>query len=229
MPGRAAVVATGAIALAAFIALVIGVAVAHAAGLTAVAFLGLAGLSAWDYHASHTAWRRSMVRMTRGLPAAFAIGAKKQVELIVDVEGTDAWSCELYDHADPTLAIDGMPVSLVLPAGKRIETTYAATPTMRGDVCFAPADVRVRSRWGLCVLLERLGTTDTRRVYPDFSQVARYAWLAGDHRLQEIGIKTYQLRGQGTDFKQLSEYQVGASVRHIDWRATLRLERPIVR
>ena len=229
MPGRTALVSMGAIAVAVFIALLTGVAVAHAAWLTAGAVAALAGVSAWDYRASQAAWRRSTVRMARGLPAAFAIGAKKQIQLIVDVEGADAWSCELYDHADPTLAIDGMPVSLVLPAGKRVEIAYAATPTMRGDIAFAPADMRVRSRWGLCVLLERLGTTDRRRVYPDFAQVARYAWLAGDHRLQEIGIKTYQLRGQGTDFKQLSEYQVGDAVRHIDWRATLRLERPIVR
>jgi uncharacterized protein (DUF58 family) len=47
--------------------------------------------------------------------------------------------------------------------------------------------------------------------------------------LQEIGVKTYQLRGQGTDFKQLSEYRIGDAVRHIDWRATLRLSKPIVR
>ena len=66
-------------------------------------------------------------------------------------------------------------------------------------------------------------------MYPDFAQIARYAWLAGDRRLQEIGIKTYQQRGEGTDFKQLSEYRVGDSVRHIDWRATLRLDKPIVR
>ena len=66
-------------------------------------------------------------------------------------------------------------------------------------------------------------------VYPDFGQVARYAWLAGDRRLQEIGIKTYQQRGSGTDFKQLSEYRVGDSVRHIDWKATQRLGKPIVR
>ena len=66
-------------------------------------------------------------------------------------------------------------------------------------------------------------------MYPDFAQVARYAWLAGDRRLQEIGIKTYQQRGQGTDFKQLSEYRVGDPVRHIDWKATLRIGKPIVR
>jgi uncharacterized protein (DUF58 family) len=89
--------------------------------------------------------------------------------------------------------------------------------------------VRVRSLFGLIDLLDRLGDTDTRRVYPDFAQVARYAWLAGDRRLQEIGIKTYQQRGEGTDFKQLSEYRYGDPVRHIDWKATLRQNKPILR
>jgi uncharacterized protein (DUF58 family) len=68
-----------------------------------------------------------------------------------------------------------------------------------------------------------------RRVYPDFAQIARYAWLSGDRRLQEIGIKTYQQRGEGTDFKQLAEYRHGDPVRHIDWKATLRLRKPVIR
>jgi uncharacterized protein (DUF58 family) len=113
--------------------------------------------------------------------------------------------------------------------GTRLETGYTVIPSMRGEVAFAAADLRVRSRLGLCELRERLGAREVRRVYPDFAQVARYAWLAGDRRLQEIGVKTYQLRGQGTDFKQLSEYRVGDSIRHLDWRATLRLGKPIVR
>jgi uncharacterized protein (DUF58 family) len=47
--------------------------------------------------------------------------------------------------------------------------------------------------------------------------------------LQEIGIKTFQQRGEGTDFKQLSEYRYGDPVRHIDWKATLRINKPIIR
>lgn len=108
-------------------------------------------------------------------------------------------------------------------------TSYFVTPTARGEVTFGSAALRVRSQWGLWDLLERLGPTESRRVYPDFAQVARYAWLAGDRRLQEIGVKTYQQRGQGTDFKQLSEYRVGDAVRHIDWKATLRMGKPIIR
>jgi uncharacterized protein (DUF58 family) len=145
------------------------------------------------------------------------------------MDGHDQWRCWLYDHADATLVTTGLPTEVTLVPQKRIDTTYAVIPGQRGEVTFAPAEVRVRSRWGLCELLEQLGSIETRRVYPDFAQIARYAWLAGDRRLQEIGIKTYQRRGQGTDFKQLAEYNLGDSVRHIDWRATLRMGKPIVR
>ena len=67
----------------------------------------------------------------------------------------------------------------------------------------------MRSRLKLWELQDRIGESQSRRVYPDFAQVARYAWLAGDRRLAQIGIKTHRQRGEGTDFKQLSEYRTG--------------------
>jgi uncharacterized protein (DUF58 family) len=216
-------------AVAALVALLAGVqpGVVGRAVLGALAALALIG--AWDYVASRRAWRRASPRMTRRLPAAFAIGARRSVELAIEADGSADWTCDLYDHADATLSTEGLPVRLHVRGGTRVTTTYMVLPTHRGEITFAPADIRVRSRWGFSELLETIGTGDASRVYPDFAQVARYAWLAGDRRLQEIGIKTYQRRGQGTDFKQLSDYRNGDSVRHIDWRATLRLGKPIVR
>ena len=216
-------------AVAALVALLAGVqpGVVGRAVLAALAALALIG--AWDYVASRRAWRHASPRMTRRLPAAFAIGARRSVELAIEADGAADWTCDLYDHADATLSTEGLPVRLHVRGGTRVTTTYMVLPTHRGEITFAPADIRVRSRWGFSELLETIGTGDASRVYPDFAQVARYAWLAGDRRLQEIGIKTYQRRGQGTDFKQLSDYRNGDSVRHIDWRATLRLGKPIVR
>jgi uncharacterized protein (DUF58 family) len=149
--------------------------------------------------------------------------------VIVQSEGVLAWQCAVYDHADPSFLTEGMPTVIELFGGKEVETQYTVTPTRRGEVVFEPADIRVKSRLGFCELLERVGAREERRVFPDFQQVARYAWLAGDRRLQEIGIKTYQRRGEGTDFKQLSEYRYGDPVRHIDWKATLRIGKPVIR
>jgi uncharacterized protein (DUF58 family) len=229
IPGPTAVLALAGTCVAVLLALLLGMPVPITGRVAFACFAALLAAAICDYAASLRAWRRSCPAMTRGLPAAFAIGARRSVQLAITVEGAEAWHCELHDHADASLLTEGLPMSLALPGSSCVHATYMVTPTRRGDVKFAPADVRVRSRWGLCELLERLGSDEARRVYPDFAQVARYAWLAGDRRLQEIGIKTYQQRGEGTDFKQLSEYRVSDSVRHIDWRATLRLDTPIVR
>jgi uncharacterized protein (DUF58 family) len=211
------------------LALLTGLTPAVAMRVAMVALAALFAAALLDYGTSLIAWRRSAPVLTRRLPAAFAIGVGRPVGLFIETQGSRSWQCTLYDHADVSLLTDVLPIQLMLPGGTCVETAYTAVPTRRGQVTFAPADVRVRSRWGFCELLERLGEAEVRRVYPDFTQVARYAWLAGDRRLQEIGIKTYQQRGQGTDFKQLAEYQLGDSVRHIDWRASLRVGKPIVR
>jgi uncharacterized protein (DUF58 family) len=229
IPGRIALVALAASSAAVLLALLMGMAVTAAAWTTAMVVAAILVIALWDSAASLRAWRRASPTMTRRLPAAFAIGLKRPVQFAIETEGPGRWRCALHDQTDSSLLTEGLPVHLDWSGGQRIEATYMVTPTARGRVMFAPADIRVRSRWGLCELLERIGSNETRRVYPDFAQVARYAWLAGDRRLQEIGVKTYQLRGQGTDFKQLSEYRIGDSVRHIDWRATLRLSKPIVR
>jgi len=194
-----------------------------------VAVLALFAAADADYVLSRRRWRASNVRFTRRLPAAFAIGVERPVRALLEHEGEYEWTLDLYDHVDSSVTADGLPQSLVLPRAKRLETTYKITPTRRGEIAFAPAELRVRSQAGLCDLRVRVGSAETRRVYPDFAEIARYAWLAGDRRLQEIGIKTFVQRGEGTDFKQLSEYRYGDSVRHIDWKATQRLDKPIVR
>ena len=228
-PGRRVIRAAAAGAAVVLVALLAGMPTASAGWLASAYVLGLLLVTASDYLMTRRAWARAAVTMKRRLPPAFAIGVPKPVHLTFQTQGHDRWRLELHDHADASLVTSELPLQPVLTGVTGLETAYTVTPGRRGEVRFAPADVRILSRWGLCELIERLGGHDTRRVYPDFAQIARYAWLAGDRRLQEIGIKTYQQRGEGTDFKQLADYRVGDSVRHIDWRATLRMGKPIVR
>ena len=182
-----------------------------------------------DFLLTRRAWHAAQVRMSRRLPSAFAIGVRQLVHLQFESVGSRRLRCEVFDHCDASLRIAGLPATVETQPNKRVDIAYEALPTRRGEIDFAPADLRVRGVFGLCDLLERTGETEARRSYPDFAQVARYAWLAGDRRLQEIGIKTYHQRGEGTDFKQLAEYRYGDPVRHIDWKATLRQHKPILR
>ncbi len=228
-PGRRLVFVVSASAAVLLLVRVLGVSAAVAAAIAGLWTAGLLAVAALDVLVSRRAWRRTAPVLRRRLPSAFALSSRRAIDLTIENPGAEAWTLELFDHADPSLITDGLPLSVVVAARTVVTARYQVTPTARGEVTFAAADVRVPSRWRLWDLLERLGGPETRRVYPDFAPVARYAWLSGDRRLQEIGIKTYQQRGQGTDFAQLSEYRVGDEVRHIDWKATLRIGKPIVR
>ena len=245
-PSRTLLSLLALIGVAALAALIAGVDRPLVSLATLVAVLALLAAADADYVLSRRRWRASNVRYTRRLPAAFAIGVERPVRALLEHDGDHDWKCALYDHVDSSVVATGLPQSLLLPRKKRrppgmaevprmqgairgLDTSYSVTPTRRGEISFAPAELRVRSQAGLCDLRVRLGAHETRRVYPDFAEIARYAWLAGDRRLQEIGIKTFVQRGEGTDFKQLSEYRYGDSVRHIDWKATLRHDKPIVR
>jgi uncharacterized protein (DUF58 family) len=229
IPSRIAIGLVAAATTAALVALIAGIAVERVAIAAVIFALIFVVAMIADYQDTRRAWLLSAPSLTRHLPAAFAIGVSKQVTMSIALTGTDTWHGAIYDHTAASLATEGLPLTVSLPGGKVTEVGYHVVPTLRGDVAFNPADVRLRSRMGLCELQERLGESESRRVFPDFAQVARYAWLAGDRRLQEIGVKTYQRRGEGTDFKQLAEYRIGDPLRHLDWRATLRQGKPIVR
>jgi uncharacterized protein (DUF58 family) len=229
VPSRIALWALAAGAVCLLLALVAGLEPESAASWAAVWAGALAVAAISDYLVTRKAWHEASPRLLRRLPDALAIGVKIDIHLSIETQGGADWHCELFDHVDPTLLTRGLPVAITVPGGGRLDMAYEALPTRRGDITLKSAIVRVRSRFGLCQLLERLGAEQTRRVFPDFAQVARYAWLAGDRRLSELGIKSYQRRGEGTDFKQLAEYRPGDAVRHIDWKATLRVGKPIVR
>jgi uncharacterized protein (DUF58 family) len=155
VPGRTAIAALGALGAAVLLALLARVPVPAAARVTIAAAAALAGAAVVDYVLSVRAWRASSPVLRRQLPAAFAIGVKRPVPLAIEAQGARTWRCELHDHADATLVADGMPVRLDVRGGQSVETTYSVTPTLRGEIAFAPADVRVRSRWGFWDLLER--------------------------------------------------------------------------
>lgn len=194
--------------------------------IAALAWLAVVLLDGWR---AARAWRRHPLTLQRRLPAALALGVVREVTLTLSNPGPQAWRLRLHDHPDARLHHEGLPLAAQLPAASQLSLRYRLHPQQRGPMQFAPAELRLLSPWGLVELRRRVGQRQSLRVYPDFAQVSRYAWLAGDRRLVEMGIKSHAARGEGTDFKELAEYRAGDDIRHVDWKATLRFSRPIVR
>jgi uncharacterized protein (DUF58 family) len=174
-------------------------------------------------------WRRAPLEMRRHLPHAFAIGVPVMVQVSLDNQGDTRRLGRYQEYADATLMMPRLPLPFDVGARQRELLDVEVTPTARGLQRFDPAQVRLRSRLGLLDLDFRIGMDESRRVFPNFQEQARFAWLAGDRRVQSTGLKSVQRRGSGTDFDQLIDYQAGDPIRHIDWKATEKHDRPIVR
>ena len=220
--------------VAALVALALVLALALAAGLPLawVAPVGGAGLgvlliaAAVDLGRSLRLWARGGLRVERRLPAAFAIGAPTELTLALVNPGPLAWQLQVFDELDPVFDFGGLPRRVRVAPHSRSTLSFQATARQRGVVTVGVTQLLWRSRAGLFEVRERVGTAQALRVYPNFAALARYAWLSGDRRLAQIGIKSYVQRGQGTDFRQLAEYQRGDPLRHLDVKASLRLRRP---
>lgn len=229
IPSRTLVVALAAAATGCAVALLAGVPLPVVTAAGGAAAVVIAAWAAADAGLSLRAWQRSPLRIVRTLPDALALGAPRVLTLTLVNDSDITWRVAVFDEVDPQLAFEGLPQQFVLPARKKLELQYSVTPRRRGPVQLGATQLRLRSRAGSVELLRTVGTPQRLHVYPNFAAVARYAWLAGDRRLATIGIKTYPQRGMGTDFKQLTDYRPGDPIRHIDWKATLRHGKPIVR
>lgn len=201
--------------------------------LVATAFMAVAAALAVvalvDLGATWRSWRRAPVAWRRELPPAMAIGVSRPIGGTLVNASSTPWRVALFDGVEPSFAVGGLPREVDVPAQSTVRLAYDAEPRRRGVARFTPAELRVRSRARLFELRVPSGDAASLRVFPNFAAVARYAWLAGDRRLAEIGVKSFPRRGAGTDFKQLAEYKPGDAIRAIDWKATQRHGRPVVR
>ncbi len=229
IPSRASVLALAGAATASAAALLAGAPLPLVASICGVAALAGALWVAGDLWLTFGAWRRTPLRTVRALPDALALGVPRLLKLTLVNDSDVRWKVAVFDEVDPQLAFEGLPQQAVVPPRRKLELQYSVTPRRRGPVRLGATQLRLRSRGGSFELMRTVGQAQPLRVYPNFAAVARYAWLAGDRRLATIGIKSYPQRGMGTDFKQLAEYRPGDPIRHVDWKATLRHRKPIVR
>ncbi|WP_280152555.1 DUF58 domain-containing protein [Piscinibacter sp. XHJ-5] len=188
--------------------------------------------TAWvivDIARSALAWHRSPLQWQRRLPAALAVGVPRTLACSLVNDSANDWWVELSDHAGDDVDIEGLPLDVYVPAHSRIEVHYGIVPRRRGTIRFTPARLRVRTLHGSFDWMRAAGAAEALHVYPDFAAVTRYAHLAAERRLGDIGIRQAVRRGAGTEHGPLVPYAGGEGIRHVDWKATLKRHRPVVR
>ena len=165
----------------------------------------------------------------RAVPGSLSLGVPQDVLLRLVNRGRATLRMAVHDHHPLALEAERIPQRVDIAPGRFAELAYRVRPVRRGDFRFGSTELRLASPLGLWEATRYVGTESPVRVYPNFRAIARYALLATDNRLSQIGILQARRRGEGLEFHQLREYREGDSLRSIDWKATSRTARLIAR
>jgi len=166
---------------------------------------------------------------SRTLPPKLSIGVANPVTL--RIANRTASSVTLVGRETPPASFEGARAfgPVTVPARGEAEVALAFTPPERGLFTFGDPGVRTTGPWGLAGRNVRVELPQEAKVYPDIVAVNSYALLARKGALAEMGIKRMRMAGEGTEFESLRDYLEGDSYRDVDWKATARRGKPIVR
>jgi len=172
---------------------------------------------------------RDALQVERSLPAVVTLGSSAEAAWRIRHELRRPVRVQVADELAPSLGAATRRVGGVVPAGGALTATTTLTPARRGR--FEPTELvwRAEGPLGLVARQHRTRRPAVLRVHPRFRSREEAELKIDQARILEVGLRSSSGRGGGTDFDQLREYTVDDEFRRIDWAATARSGRPIVR
>lgn len=174
--------------------------------------------------------REARLGISRKLPARASRGARVEVELRLHNPLGRPINVEIHDTVpQDLLPEDPRWASQRLDRESERVLRYSVRPRVRGRRTFGVAVALVQSPFGLLRRRAIFDREQTLLVHPETERFLRPEALDPKRVLASLGVRPRRRRGDGIDFDSLREYVVGDEPRRIDWRATARRGRPIVR
>jgi uncharacterized protein (DUF58 family) len=165
----------------------------------------------------------------RTTPDRIPVLGTAAVTILVRSRASVPLRIRLRDMVPESFDADPEELSGFVPARGELRLEYTVTPRARGSAAWGPIHLRYRSLLGLWEGRKQIEAAGRSRVYPSLALLHRYHLLARTNRLEELGIRKVRLRGSAWEFESLREYARGDDVRLIDWKATARRRKTIVR
>jgi uncharacterized protein (DUF58 family) len=172
-------------------------------------------------------------------PASIAVERELPGVLALDGEGEVAWHVRnptrrrltvgLADELAPSLHPSTRRTRVRVPPAGRVTRRAALHPSRRGRFTPTEVVVRVEGPLGLAARQRRRQLPGVLRVYPPFRSRQEAELRIDRARILEVGLRSARGQGGGTEFDSLREYGVDDESRRIDWAATARTTRVIVR
>jgi uncharacterized protein (DUF58 family) len=165
----------------------------------------------------------------RELPAVLALRGEGSVRWSVRNPTDRTLRIALADELAPSLGATTRRIRGRVPAGARLVGTATLRPARRGRFEVTDVVVRVDGPLGIGARQRTMPHPAVLRVHPAFHSRAEAELRITRARILEVGLRSAKGRGGGTEFDQLREYGVDDEVRRIDWAASARAGRTMVR
>jgi uncharacterized protein (DUF58 family) len=173
--------------------------------------------------------RASDVELRRTVEPILRSGVTNAVHLELTCLRDTPLRGEVRDEAPTNVTVDGhrQPFS-VAPGPRPTRLTYTVNPPARGDARFGDLHLRLLGPLGLCARQVRVPAKQVVKVYPDLTALTQEALALA--RASDAPAERVQRRvGEGREFESLREYRTGDDYRTVDWKASARRARTMVR
>ncbi|MET0727033.1 MAG: DUF58 domain-containing protein [Acidimicrobiales bacterium] len=170
-----------------------------------------------------------LLEVERRLPPVLVLRSAGEIGWSVRNPSARRLRVALADELAPSLGASTRRLRGVLPPGARLVGTAALAPQRRGRFDVRDLVVRVEGPLGLGARQRTLVQPAVLRVHPVFPSRAEAELRINRARILEVGLRSAKGRGGGTEFDQLREYGIDDEVRRIDWAATARAGKAMVR
>lgn len=167
------------------------------------------------------------IEAERHVQDRLSIGRENEVVIKVTNSGASALTIRLVDDTPQQIAKTQNQFEFELPANSASTLTYDLKPDRRGQYSFGNITFRYLSKMGFFWRQKVIKSKEEIKVFSDLKKLHELSIKLAHST--ELGELHQRKRGQGTDFASLREYTVGDDTKAIDWKATARRDRPVVR
>ncbi|CAN5493736.1 DUF58 domain-containing protein [soil metagenome] len=169
------------------------------------------------------------IDVRREVVESVTIGEAVPLTWLIDNRSSRPGRVTVSDALWPSLQAERRRVGAHLRGGARLKSRTTLHPTRRGRFPLNDVTVRVEGPLRMISRQARRDVPGGLRVmpaYPSRDEVQRRMRMP---RVLEVGLRSIRTSGGGTEFDQLREFRPDDEFRRIDWPATVRLQRPIVK
>ena len=170
--------------------------------------------------------KKNEIAVTRQKVDRLSVNRANLIELKIKSGGAKAIA-QIRDSFPSEFEVDKDTLEIDIPAHSFNDISYKISPDSRGEYEWGDIHLRQLGRLGLAWRDWKIPAKQKVVVHPDLIGLKE---LSIRLTIENSGAMRQARRlGNGTEFAELREYSQGEDIRLIDWKATARRYRPVVR